>query len=80
MKKMKFFSGIAVTVALLTALGLITSSGIVKSASADYYGGCQVCAWNYQEQKFQCAGTDGHGGAFCTNSPCHLMFVCHPAN
>jgi len=77
LKKTKIFLGIGLLLGLLMVIGLLTNSGIVKSASADYYGGCYYCKWNGAGYTCQCY--DGAGGAFCHNNPCTLHFVCHPA-
>jgi hypothetical protein len=77
MNKTRILAGVAMMLALVTAIGLVTNSGIVKSASAVYYGACYYCKWN--GSGYDCTCYDGAGGAFCTN-PCSLHFTCLPAN
>lgn len=69
---------------LVLVFGFFSETGFVKRAKAQYYGGCYVCAWDNNGQRYACKMTDGAGGAFCGTTGggegCWLRFVCYPAN
>ena len=64
MKKVKVFLALFVFVALLTTIGLLTKSDVVKSAYCwDCYGGCKKCV--YVGGEWECQPEVERNNFFC---------------